>query len=127
MKNVVRRKGRGGVLSPARRVRSRPRGPILFTATQAKNEFGSVLEQAMQGGVVMITKHHAPKAVLMSMDEFNALSRATEVRLGELSGEFDALLARMQTSRARSAMKTAFGASPRQLGRAALAAARKRG
>ncbi len=45
------------------------------TASQAKNEFGRVLEKVIQGGVVVITKHDAPKAVLMSLDEFNALSR----------------------------------------------------
>jgi antitoxin Phd len=61
------------------------------------------------------------------MDEFNALSRATQVQLDSLSSEFDALLARMQTPKAGVGMKTAFQASPRQLGKAAVAAARKRG
>jgi len=41
----------------------------LVTATEAKNKFGRLLEKAMQGGVVVITKHDAPKAVLISMDE----------------------------------------------------------
>ena len=81
----------------------------------------------MQGGLVVITKHDAPKAVLMSMDEFEALSRGQSDRLDTLSGEFDELLARMQTSKARIAMKAAFEASPKRLGKAALAAARKRG
>ena len=102
-------------------------GRISFSATKAKNEFGSVLEKVIQGNVVMITKHRAPKAVLMSTEEFNALTHATESRLDTLSGEFDELFARMQTPRARSARKAAFDASPRQLGRAARAAARKRG
>ena len=97
------------------------------TATDAKNEFGRVLEMVIQGGVVVITKHDAPKAVLLSMDKFNALALATGRRLDTLSGEFDALLARMQTPKARAGMKAAFDASPKQLGRAAVAAARKRG
>ena len=96
------------------------------TATRAKNEFARILETVMQGAVVIITKHDAPKAVVMSMHEFNALSRAGETRLDTLSEEFDALLDRMQTPRARGAMKRAFGASPKQLGRAAVAAARTR-
>jgi hypothetical protein len=40
-------------------------------------------------------------------------------------GEFDALLARMQTPQVRRAMKAAFGASAPSLGRAAVAAAVK--
>jgi antitoxin Phd len=98
-----------------------------YTATEAKNEFGRVLERAMQGELVVITKHDDPKAVLMSMDAFNSLSHATQLHLDSLSSEFDALLARMQTPKAGLALKAAFHASPRQLGKAAVAAARKRG
>ena len=76
---------------------------------------------------MVITQHDAPKAVLLSVDEFTALTRATEGTLDTLSAEFDALLARMQTPRARAGMKAAFAASPKELGKAAVAAARKRG
>jgi antitoxin (DNA-binding transcriptional repressor) of toxin-antitoxin stability system len=55
----------------------------------------------MQGGRVVITKHDSPKAVLISIEEFNALTRANRARLDTLSGEFDALPARMQTPAAR--------------------------
>lgn len=101
--------------------------PASFTATEAKNEFGRVLEKAIRGGVVLITKHDAPKAVMLSMDEFNALSGTSERKINALSAEFDSLLARMQGPAARNAMDAAFHASPTQLGRAALRAARKRG
>lgn len=97
------------------------------TASTAKSEFGRILEMATQGGAVVITKHHAPKAVLISVEDFNALSRAAETRLNTLSREFDALLARMQTPKARVAITTAFAASGKQLGKAAVAAARTRG
>jgi hypothetical protein len=50
----------------------------------------------------------------------------TESGLIPLSGEFDALLARMHTPAARAGMRGAFQASPKQLGRAAVAVARKR-
>src|SRR5204862_511794 len=90
-----------------------------FTSTVAKNEFGRLLEMGMRGRVVVITKHDAPKAVLVSLDEFNALARAAESKLDTLSGEFDALLARMQTPRARAGMRAAFDATPRQFGKAA--------
>lgn len=97
------------------------------TATEAKNKFGRILERAIQGDVMFITKHDGAKAVLLSVDEFNALSRATQANLETLTSEFDALLSRMQTPTARAAMKDAFHASPKELGRAAVAAARKRG
>jgi prevent-host-death family protein len=97
------------------------------TATDAKKEFARMLEMVIQGGVVVITKHDAPKAVLLSVDEFNALAHAPSHKLDSLSGQFDALLARMQTPKARAGMKAAFAASPKQLGRAAVAAARRRG
>lgn len=97
------------------------------TATDMKNEFGRVLEKVIRGDIVVITKHDEPKAVLISVHEFNALSNADRVKLDTLSGEFDALLARMQTAAARTGMKTAFEASPKQLGKAAVAVARKRG
>jgi antitoxin Phd len=106
-------------------VADRPKA--LVTATEAKNAFGHLLETAMQGGVVVITKHDAPKAVLISMDEYTALSSAAEARINTLSAEFDSLLMRMQGPKARNAMKSAFHASPRQLGKAAVVSARNRG
>jgi len=104
-----------------------PAAATAFTATGAKKEFGRVLEIVLRGGRVVITKHDAPKAMVLSMDEFNALTQATERTLATLSGEFDALLAGMQTPKAKAGMKAAFDASPRELGRAAVAAARRRG
>jgi prevent-host-death family protein len=101
--------------------------PTSVPASEAKNEFARVLDMALQGAAVVITKHGAPKAVLISVENFNALSGAARTKLDTLSQEFDALLARMQTSRSRRGMKTAFAASGKRLGKAALAAARSRG
>jgi antitoxin Phd len=101
--------------------------PFSVTASEAKSEFGRVLEIAMQGGAVVITRHDAPKAVVISVENFNALSGATATTIDTLTGEFDALLARMQTTQARRGMKAAFAASGKRLGRAAVAAARERG
>ncbi len=74
--------------------------PAAFTATDAKKRFGRVLEMVLRGGAVVITRHDAPKAILISV---------------------------MQTPKARARMKAAFDASPKEVGRAAVAAARKRG
>lgn len=98
-----------------------------YTATEAKNEFGRVLDEALQGETIVITKHDSPKAVLISIDKFNALEQAPQLKLNALTLEFDSLLLQMQTDKARAGMARAFKASPEQLGKAAVAAARKRG
>ena len=98
-----------------------------FTATNAKNEFGRVLDAAVEKGAVAITRHDTPRAVLLSIEEFERLAAAGERTLDALSGEFDELFARMQTPKARKGMAEAFDAPPRRLGRAAVAAAKKRG
>jgi prevent-host-death family protein len=97
-----------------------------FTATGAKNEFGRVLQKAAQG-IVVITRHDEPEAVVLSFDEFKDLADAREISLEKLRSEFDALLAKMQAPEARKGMKAAFDATPARMGEAAVAAARKRG
>jgi antitoxin Phd len=87
-------------------------------ATRLKNELGAVLEQAARGAVA-ITRHDAPKAVLVSYEEFQALVGARAQSLNELDAEFDALLQRMQTPAAKKGVDAAFRASPAELGRAA--------
>src|SRR5215831_8276439 len=114
--------------SPKRSRRETNRqGQASYSATEAKHEFGRVLEQAIHGATVVITKHNAPRAVLISMDEFKALQDAPELKLNALTEQFDALLIRMQTPQARRGMSSAFNASPKRLGKAAVASARKRG
>ena len=49
-----------------------------FSATDAKKQFGRVLDMVRRGGAVVITKHDQPKAILLSVDDFNALAKATE-------------------------------------------------
>ena len=98
-----------------------------YTATEAKHKFGRLLEQAIHGTTVLITKHDAPRAVLISMDQFKALQDAPQLKLNTLSEQFDALLDRMQAPQARRGMSIAFNASAKQLGKAAVISARKRG
>ena len=93
-------------------------------ATRVKNEFGSVMEQALRGGAVAITRHETPKAVLISYDEFKALVRDRAPNLNDLDAEYDVLLERMQTPASKRGMAAAFSASPGALGRAAVKAAR---
>ncbi|WP_085318167.1 type II toxin-antitoxin system Phd/YefM family antitoxin [Derxia lacustris] len=98
-----------------------------FSATEVKNEFGRVLETAFAQGAVAITRHDAPKAVLLSLDAWRALTAAAPAPadpLAALGAEFEALLAGMQTAEARAAGDALFDATPEALGAAAVAAAR---
>jgi len=99
---------------------------VDISATRVKNEFGRILEKVIQGGKVVITKHDSPKAVLISIDEFNALSNAHRIEIETLTDEFDQLLAGMQTAASRARMQAAFDATPKELGKTARDAARKR-
>lgn len=98
-----------------------------YTATEAKNEFGRVLEQAIQGITVLITKHDPPRAVLISIDHYQALKEAPRLKLNRLTEQFDTLLERIQTPKARRGMAAAFNANNKQLGKVAVVAARNRG
>lgn len=95
-----------------------------FSATEAKNSFGRVLDTAFSQGMVAITKRDRPTAVVLSMDAYQALLGAQQRPLDALSHEFDALLQRMQGPASRDAMMDAFGAPPEALGAAALSAVR---
>jgi antitoxin Phd len=97
-----------------------------ITATKFKNEFGAILERVTRGGAVVISRHKKPKAVLICCDEFESLVKARSHTLDDLSTEFNSLLVRMQTPKARRGMEAAFNASSAQLGRAAVNASRKR-
>jgi prevent-host-death family protein len=97
----------------------------FVAATVAKNQFGRLLGRAMQGGRVVITKHDAPTAVLLSYDEYQDLTGADSPDLDALSHEFDELMARMQTPASREATEALFRASTAELAEAAVAEARR--
>lgn len=96
-----------------------------IAATQVKNTFGTMLDRVAVSGAVAITRHDAPKAVLVSYEEFQSLAKSRARSLDDLGAEFDGLLARMQTATAKKGMAAAFNASSAELGRAAVKAAVK--
>jgi antitoxin Phd len=97
-----------------------------IAATQAKNTFGELLDRVSATGPIAITRHDTRKAVLLSYEEFESLSRARSKTLDELSTSFDDLLDRLQTPEARRGLEAAFNASPEELGRAAVEIAKRR-
>ncbi|MEM1084751.1 MAG: type II toxin-antitoxin system prevent-host-death family antitoxin [Verrucomicrobiota bacterium] len=47
-------------------------------ASEAKNRFGALLDRIASQGPVAIVRHQTPRAVLISIDEFELLRAATE-------------------------------------------------
>lgn len=103
-----------------RSLSGRPPHAPEFSATEAKNSFGRVLDTAFSQGMVTITKRDRPTAVVLSMDAYQALLDAQRRPLESLSYEFDALLQGMQSPTSRAALMDAFEAPPELLGQAAL-------
>jgi prevent-host-death family protein len=96
----------------------------VVAASEAKNQFGQVLESALRDGGVVITKHDLPKAILLSIEELEAI--AAHGRLDTLTREFDAKYTRMQEPGFAKSVESAFAAPPKKLGAAAARAARKK-
>lgn len=92
----------------------------LFAAREAKNQFAEMFERAMSDGVVAISRHSKPQGVLMSMTEFKHMMSRIPDPLKQLQGEFDAMLARMQTPRSKAGGRALFAATPERLGSAAV-------
>ncbi len=108
-----------------KRLRAQVGSVTTVAASDAKNQFGQVLDSALRGGAVVITKHDTPKAILMSIEEFEAMTMPRQ-KLDALTNEFDAMYARMQTPEARAATTKLFAATPAALGAAAVKATRRK-
>ena len=105
-----------------------PASPLSsVSATEAKNNFGAVLDRVLTQGRVSITKHDQVRAVILSVPEYEALIGRRQDSLSSLSHEFDTLVEGMQSPRARAAGRALFAATPARLGRAAVTNQRRRG
>ncbi len=103
------------------RVRELP----TVSATALKNSIADVFDQVGAMGAVAITRHDKPRAVLLSVEEYEGLKAAFDEPLLKVREEYDAMLERMQTPEAREGAERAFHATPDELGRAAVEAARQ--
>jgi prevent-host-death family protein len=106
-------------MAEAVRVHNR-RGELVeapqYTATEAKHKFGQLLDSALRTGPVAITKQRKPAAVLISLDQYRALTQAEDRALAALSAEFDRQFSQMQAPAAVAAMQRAFDTPAAQLG-----------
>jgi antitoxin Phd len=92
---------------------------ISMTSTEAQNGFGRVLDTVARNHTVLITRHNAAQAVVISFERYQELTRGEVPTLDALSAEFDELLAKMQRPEVQAAALEAFRASPEELARAA--------
>ena len=109
------------------RVRNR-RGQLVeapqFSASDAKHNFGELLDTALRSGPVTITKQRKPTAVLISLDDYKALTQVEDRALAALAAEFDRRFDSMQAPGAAAAMQRAFDTPEEQLGAFAAASLR---
>ena len=109
--------------TPAPRVAEMP----TISATELKNATADVFEQVAARRAVAITRHEKPRAVLLSVEQYEALTgQQNPDWLEKLHEEYRGLLDRMQGPKQRAAAKRAFNATPEELGEAAVWAAQQK-
>jgi len=97
----------------------KPAGSRSISATDAQSNFGEVLARVARDGRVFITRYRRPEAVVLSMQEYDALTGVEPIDLDALEREFDSLVARMQSPGQQSATEALFRMSGADLGQAA--------
>lgn len=98
-----------------------------ISATELKNATADVFEQVAARRAVAITRHDKPRAVLLSIDQYEALTaQHNPPWMEQLHEEYRGLLDRMQGPDQRAAAEKLFKATPEELGEAALWAAQQR-
>ena len=99
---------------------------VTTSATDFKRHVGKYLDMARTGAVI-IEKQGRPAAVLISVEEYEALNPSASRVIDRLTEEFDTLVARMQRRGFEKAMEKAFDASPAELGAAHRRGMKRRG
>ena len=108
--------------SAAPRVQELP----TITATELKNATADVFDQVAAKQAIAITRHEKPRAILLSVEQYEALTGQRPDWLEKLHEEYRGMLDRMQGPEQRAAAEKLFTATPEELGEAALWAAREK-
>jgi antitoxin Phd len=95
-----------------------------ISASDLKNKFSEVVRRASREPLA-VTRHNRRDFVILTAESYEQLQKSRAVPMASLSAEFDQLVARMNTPKARRATAALFSATPAVLGRAAVKA-RKR-
>ena len=100
--------------------------PTRASATDFKQHVGKYLDIARSGRVI-IERQRRPAAVLISVEEYEALNPAASQVIDRLTEEFTVLLSRMQRPAFHRAMDKSFAASPADLGKVHRRGMKRRG
>lgn len=91
-----------------------------FSASTAKAKLGEVIDLVAAGGLATITRRGRQRFAVLKLETLEALvATAKEQELEALGDRYDALVARMQTPTAQSAVDALFTASGEEIGAAA--------
>ena len=97
-----------------------------ITATELKNSTADVFEQVAAKQAIAITRHEKPRAILLSVEQYEALAGQRPEWLEKLHEEYRGMLERMQGPEQRAGAEKLFRATPEELGQAALWAAQQK-
>ncbi len=97
-----------------------------ITATELKNSTADVFEQVAAKQAIAITRHEKPRAILLSVEQYETLTGQQPEWLEKLHEEYRGMLERMQGPEQRAGAEKLFRATPEELGQAALWAAQQK-
>lgn len=93
------------------------------TASVLKNKFSEVARLAASAPLA-VSRHNRREFVILTAAQYEELQQSRRAPLETLAGEFDQLVAKMNTPKARRATASLFAASGKTLGKAAANARR---
>lgn len=91
------------------------------TASVLKNKFSEVARLASREPLA-VSRHNRREFVILTAAQYEELQQSRRAPLESLTAEFDQLVARMNTPKAKRATASLFSASSAELGTAALKA-----
>jgi prevent-host-death family protein len=93
------------------------------TASVLKNKFSEVARLASSGPLA-VSRHNRREFVILTAGQYEELQQSRRAPLESLTADFDQMVAKMNTPKARRAAASLFSASPKALGKAAVNARR---
>lgn len=104
---------------PAPRVSEMP----VISATELKNATADVFEQVAAHRSVAITRHNKPRAILLSIEQYETLTGQHHDWLKDIYAEYQEMFDKMQKPEQRAGAERAFNATPEELAGTAVRAA----
>lgn len=92
-----------------------------ITASDLKNKFSEVARLTTREPVA-VTRHNRREFVILTAGQYEDLQQSRRAPLEALAGEFDQLVAKMNTPKAKRAAASLFAAGGKALGKAAVKA-----